>query len=158
MAQLVAAYATRGVGHTTCALRGMGERVESATIRPLLVVGTHYQGMHLAPSIGRGNFVSLGSIESGKLRGVRRPLVWDNHAIEMVICGTERELARMDRECEERKAYGQELRRQLSVAESEMDWVKRSLRESQNANARLREQLADASAELEMAHASSPRY
>ncbi|HDR9165249.1 TPA: hypothetical protein QDB28_005702, partial [Burkholderia vietnamiensis] len=57
MAQLVAAYATRGIGHTTCALRGMGERVESATIRPLLVVGTHYQGMHLAPSIGRDNFV-----------------------------------------------------------------------------------------------------
>ncbi|HDR9163674.1 TPA: hypothetical protein QDB28_004078, partial [Burkholderia vietnamiensis] len=76
----------------------------------------------------------------------------------MLICGTERELARMDRECEERESYARGLRQQLSIAEREMDWVKRSLRESQDANARLREQLADARADLEMAHASAPRY
>lgn len=119
LTELTLFYATRrGVGHTTCALRGMGERVESATIKPLMVVASYQQGKTLAPSIGGDNFLSLGNIEAGKLMGSNRPLVWDNFAIAQLVTFSARELEKVDREVAEALEQCAVLRRKLDVAES----------------------------------------
>jgi hypothetical protein len=76
----------------------MGERVESATLKPLMVVGTYEHGRNIARQIGRDGFTTLGNIENGALRGSDRPLVWDNHAIALLVSYASKEIEIAERE------------------------------------------------------------
>jgi hypothetical protein len=139
LAEIGAYYGTRrGVGHTTCALRGMGERVEAATIKPLMVVGTHQHGRIMAGQIGR-NFTTLGNIEGGALRGIDRPLVWDNHAIALLAMNSSQEIERAEREKLDALAMAERTRMDLVSARRELVAVEQKCAE-------LRDELATARA------------
>lgn len=119
LTELAIFYGTRrGIGHTTCALRGMGERVESATIKPMMVVATYEHGRQLAPSIGGQNFITLGNIEAKRLAGSNRPLVWDNFAIAQLVTFSARELEKADQATADAVDQVAVLRRKLDVAEA----------------------------------------
>jgi chromosome condensin MukBEF ATPase and DNA-binding subunit MukB len=103
----------------------MGERVESATLKPLMVVGTYQHGKVLASQIGRSNFMTLGNIEAGALRGQDRPLVWDNHAIALLATYSAQEIERAERERLEAIAAAERVRVDLTATRRELKAVEK---------------------------------
>jgi hypothetical protein len=146
LTELVVFYGTRrGIGHTTCALRGMGERVESATIKPMMVVATYEHGCTMAREVGRDNFITLGNIEAGKLMGSKRPLVWDNFAIAQLVTFAARELEKADQATADAVDQAAVLRRKLDVAEAALVEANATIEKQREELATLRAAAAQAS-------------
>jgi hypothetical protein len=65
---------TRGIGHTTAVIKGF-----NTSPMPVAVTATEDYGKRV---FGQQNYVSVDNLAS--LRGVRRPLVIDNSALEQI--------------------------------------------------------------------------